>query len=275
MEDTHHDKDPLDHEQNDWIDFGIHLVALQQRGATQEQARLAVIDGGADPERVDHYLAGCEQDPPSGNDQKLIESLYTVEERAAIDRWLVLCPISPNGNLEDANLVAEIALSTVKGELPQWAQCDEDGRILLGREHTLRLLKERDKLLKPIFLLMINWSDSAPGISWPETYYATLLPAYDFYVVTASQDSEDVYDYTDEAIGFLHCDDEQSIPAEAGKVIRQWWRFQHEQNNQTPWVYLFSDGEIDTAEAEALRDEVWHEEAADKEEKYEPSGEED
>ena len=74
-----------------------------------------------------------------------------------------------------------------------------DGEVKLARK-----VKEPSQLpsriLLPKHLFTINWANSAPGLSWPEAYYVTQLPGWDVYIVTASQDTDEIYGYEDFAI---------------------------------------------------------------------------
>lgn len=194
-------------------------------------------------------------------DNNRIQSLYSKDEQEIIELWIEQAPMRPDkDDFRNSNLVAEIALSNIKGELPQWAQFYEDGHALWGRKHKLSLVKERDKFLDPIYLFMINWADSGPGFSWPESYYTTYFPGYDIHVVTASQDSYDVHGYTDEAIGYFVSNGPGWINLEAGIVIEQWWKRQYDKWDQGPWAYLFGTGTIDETLAERMRSDVWPQE---------------
>ena len=98
--------------------------------------------------------------------KQLIQSLYSEDEQSVIEQWIEQTPVkADHDDLTNANLVAEIALSTVHGELPQWAGYDQNHHAEWGREFKLLLLKTRDGLLNPMFLLMINWANSGPGFS--------------------------------------------------------------------------------------------------------------
>lgn len=82
-----------------------------------------------------------------------------------------------------SNAVARLALSSIQGRLPQWAAVYESGRVDLGRKYSPRRSAGVEPM--PRFLFGINWADSGPGFSWPEDYYATWLPGFDCFVVTA------------------------------------------------------------------------------------------
>jgi len=190
--------------------------------------------------------------------EKLIHSLYNKDEQRVIEQWIKQAPIkADHDNLTNANLVAEIVLSNVKGDLPQWAAFYEGGHAKWGRELKLKLVEKRDEILDPIFLLMINWADSGPGFSWPESYYATYLPGYDIYIVTASQDSDDMHGFTDEAIDYFKVDDPSWILEPSKTIVKYWWSWSYKKWYQYPWVEVFSPGEISLQEAHELSNKVW------------------
>jgi hypothetical protein len=101
---------------------------------------------------------------------------------------------------------------------------------------------------------MINWADSGPGISWPEDYYATFVPGFERFVVTASMDGTDMWGVTDLAIGSFA----GSVDLRAGveSVIFAWWSAQ---NREEPWAYVWGEGLIDKETAQRWCDAVWPE----------------
>lgn len=151
------------------------------------------------------------------------------------------------------NAVARLLLSRVQRDLPQWASFT-DGVPRWARKHwpprggTVQVLPRR--------LLEINWADSGPGFSWPETYHATFVPGYERWVVTASADSDEVYGYEDLAIGHFRA----GVPVRegSGKVIRRWWRRRKREDGQAAWVDVWPKGFIGEAEALDWRDAVWY-----------------
>lgn len=157
------------------------------------------------------------------------------------------------------NAVARMGLSKIQGRLPQWGVIRSDGGVLLARQPISR--RKAAVELMPRFLFMINWADSGPGYSWPESYYATYLPGFHRYVVTASQDSPDMHGYTDEAIGSF----DAGLPLVEGvrQVVMDWWGRQATDGSQCRWAYIFQTGEIDEESATAWADEVWIDEDED------------
>ena len=173
---------------------------------------------------------------------------------------------SASGDFNDealSNAVARLVLSDIQSRLPQWAAVSADGEVALARTYTPTRRSEVQML--PRFLFMINWADSGPGFSWPESYHVGNLPGFDRYVVTASQDSPDAHGYTDEAIGQFPKD--EGIDAGVHRVITEWWQGQLDGWDQQRWAYLFDTGAIDNETAEAWADEVW---VSEEEEDWEP-----
>ena len=102
---------------------------------------------------------------------------------------------------------------------------------------------------------MINWADSGPGFSWPESYYVSYLPVYDVYVVTASADSPDTWGYCDLAIGhFKSC---KNIVTASKQVIQERWQQLYDEYDQQSWAYLFNVGLVDEAAAYSMAADVW------------------
>jgi hypothetical protein len=148
--------------------------------------------------------------------------------------------------------VAQILLHHVQGTLPQWASVGET--ILLNRKPHKR---HKDALLafNPQLVCTINWADSGPGYSWPESYHITYLPGFDKFVITASRDGADMWGCADHAIGVA---DHNLSPVEAAKeVIIEFWRGQFLSFDQSRWEYLFDEGLIDARTANAWADEAW------------------
>lgn len=158
----------------------------------------------------------------------------------------------PEGKLESR--VARIALRAIQNRLPQCGFIDSEGRIMLGRQPFP--VTRRDVVLLPRFLFMINWADTAPGLSWPESYYATYIPGFDQYVVTASQDSAHVYGATDLAIGGFPAD--MDIVAGSHAVIKAWWLSQCWKTDQQRWTSIWDVGLIDEETANAWANEIWN-----------------
>ncbi len=188
----------------------------------------------------------------------IIPSLYTRDDQEVIERWIKHSPtVTEKEDLVNANRVAEIALSSVQVRLPKGISIRKDGSTFFGRKTWLCSVPMRHDLLFPIHLLEINWDDSQPGFSWPESYYATLLPGYNVYAVTISQGSADSHGYFDVAVGCFQADNTEQIAENAARVVQSWWQFQHNELKKNGWKGLLKAGMIDSESAFRLRDEVW------------------
>lgn len=190
----------------------------------------------------------------------VIPSLYTRDDQAAIERWIQNAPVYPeSGDLDDANRVAEIVLSSVQGGLPHGLSINEDGSAVIGRKSWDCPVRMRSELFFPIHLFDIDWAeDSVPSMLWLESYYATLLPGYNVYVVTFSQGSDESYDYFDLAIGYFKVDNVGQIAEKAAGIVAAWWQFQLHAWSQWAWREVAKPGLIDAVSALRLREEVWH-----------------
>jgi hypothetical protein len=151
------------------------------------------------------------------------------------------------------NAVARWAISVIQSRLPQTGIVHADGRVDLTRAGITK--PHRDIVLLPQHLFMINWADTAPGISWPEDYYVIFLPGFERYLVTASQDSTDAWGVTDLAIGSFPAS--TAIPEGCRQVITEWWRSQANGWDQERFAYVWGEGLIDSDTANAWADEVW------------------
>ena len=160
-------------------------------------------------------------------------------------------------SLQDAisNAVGRLVLSDIQKRLPQWSVSYRNGEIEFARGYEP---PRRQKLaLLPQFLMMINWADSGPGFSWPESYHVTYLPYYNVCVVTGSVDSPEMHGYTDRALDHFRPD----VPLLEGskKIIVDDWSMQAGWG-QEEWAYLFSEGMVDGEMARAWAEEGWGEE---------------
>ena len=150
------------------------------------------------------------------------------------------------------NAIARMALNQHQRELPQWGYCSGDGFVKTRHYEGRSLHRAR---LDPLFLLMINYADSGPGFSWPETYQAVLFPHYDVYIVTASQDSPEVHGYVDEAIGFFPND--MDILEGVKPILCKTWPGEIEPEPEYAWQNVWNEGLIDAETAYAWRAEVF------------------
>ncbi len=162
---------------------------------------------------------------------------------------------SVKGTDEDsayANAVARILLEEIQETLPQWGRVSSAQGVELSREHyecaCSRILPV------PELVCTINWANSGPGFSWPESYHVTRLPYYDRFVVTLSVDCEEVYSYTDLALG--HFSEDTPIFEGVKEVVIAHWTKQRS-DTQERWVELFDTGLVSGDEAEEWAEEVW------------------
>jgi len=190
----------------------------------------------------------------------VIPSLYTRDDQELIERWMQSGPAYPGrDDLKDSNRVAEIALSSAQSRLPQRLSIREDGNVTFDRKTWMCPVHMRDKLLFPIHLFEVDRDDSHLGIPCPESYFATLLPGYNVYVITMSQASSKSYGYFDVAIDYFQAvNDSAQIASNATLALNAWWKFQQKELHNPRWKDLLKPGLFEAASALRLRDEVWN-----------------
>ena len=152
-----------------------------------------------------------------------------------------------------ANAVARIALNAIADRLPQWMASKTSGEVVFGRKHQPRRGLTVDPL--PRFLLTINWADSGPGYSWPESYHATFLPGLDCFVVTLSADSPEVYGYTDLALG--HFPTSADFDNEVERIICEFWTDHTDADPDRAWKEVWGEGLISAGSAYYWREQIW------------------
>ena len=186
-----------------------------------------------------------------------VEGTPEPEEFDAIYRALDV-PVT-NDVPRRAIAVAQIILHEIQGTLPQWASVGSDGVCLNRAKH--RRHKDARLVFNPRLVCTINWADSGPGFSWPESYHVTFMPGLNKFIVTSSRDGDDAWGCSDHAIGVA---DGSLNPTEAAKdVIVNFWRSQFRGWGQERWAYLFDEGLVDNKVAKAWADEVWDNGSAD------------
>lgn len=189
---------------------------------------------------------------------ELIPDFYTEAERALIERWRNEVPVLPSSrDFSDSNAVADLVLAPLRHELPRASFKNSEGQIVTSRELPLRLVKLREPHIQPKLLSTINWADTAPGVSWPESYYLTALPGYDGFVVTASQDSTEMFGVEDEAIDFIPETDAERALERAKFSIQAWWAGQREGWEQEEWEAIWDEGLLDGDDLSELASQVW------------------
>jgi hypothetical protein len=153
-----------------------------------------------------------------------------------------------------AAAIGQVLLHSVQHRLPQWSVTDGD-RVVFARRYRRRPAGQALAFVAQ-HLFTINWADSGPGFSWPEAYHLVYVPGYQRQVITASQDGDDAWGCTDQAIGYFGGGGERL--ARAGAVIRAYWqRRRSECDCCWPWAYLFDEGLVSKKLAEHWRNRVW------------------
>jgi hypothetical protein len=153
------------------------------------------------------------------------------------------------------NAAARIALATIQHQLPQWGSFTPGQGISYAR--TLRRFPVRKVNSQPLFLFSINWADSGPGFSWPESYHVTWIPYYDRFLVTASSDSKDLFDFEDLELGSFAGSSEPGVDLrEIRDIITGFWQ-EHQSNDFEAWEGVSKVGVIKGGTARAWRSRVW------------------
>ena len=149
------------------------------------------------------------------------------------------------GDIRLANAVARICLNAIQEQLPDFAFFARDVFVRTRRRDTRR---RGNFDLLPRFLFSINWADTGPGFSWPESYHVTFIPQHRRHIVTASVDSPDIWGCTDFALGWFRQTEERS--ASIRRVIRRWWSFRRQNHHQPKWEAFLAAGEVGAEDAE-------------------------
>lgn len=163
---------------------------------------------------------------------------------------------SDNGeDIELKNAVARLALKRVQDRLPAWSTLDSKGTFIEPRRYFDS--DDREIELMPQHLFTINWADSGPGFSWPESYHLVWFPEFDRYVVTASQDSTDAWGAEDLAVGFGPFSEDWIQVAH--DILFDYWDQEHKPYVEEGWIEVLDAGFIPEHIAITWRDEVWPE----------------
>lgn len=156
------------------------------------------------------------------------------------------------GDLDLDNQVAKILLDTAQDQLPSWSCVNQEGEYVEARRRSR--IKSRQVQLLPQHLFSINWASSGPGFEWPEAYYVTYVPQLDMRIVTASQDSNDIWGVTDLAIG--KCRAVRTPGWGTKKIITSWWK-RARGAEPMPWERLDQAGLITEERTWKWRKDVW------------------
>ena len=153
------------------------------------------------------------------------------------------------------NVAARIALATIQHRLPQWGAFTPGHGVTFSR--TLRLFPVRKVNSQPLFLFSINWADSGPGFSWPESYHVTWIPYYDKFLVTASSDSKDLFGFEDLSLGSFTGSSKRGTDLEKIRArILGFWQ-EHRDYEFEAWESVSKTGAIKESTALAWRSRVW------------------
>ena len=104
-------------------------------------------------------------------------------------------------------------------------------------------------------LFKINWADSGPGVSWPESYRLFFIPYANRYVVVASSDSDESFGYCDFAIGHFSADD--NVLENVKRFVASDWDQRRELCSQERWTAFIGKGLVSRKMAVAWANRVW------------------
>ena len=212
-------------------------------------------DRRVSPGRKSHGTAAARPAPLS--DAEIVVSAYLAGRIDVARKVFEACDrlevaVEPRcSRLEAA--VGQVLIQTVQQRLPQW-MTSRDGQRIYGREYRTGI-KGPPVAVIPQLLFEINWADSAPGISWPESYHLAYVPGHHRYVVVASQDGTDTWGCTDQALGHFAPRERRLVGAR--RIITEHWRELLDSYGQEPWAYFFASGMVDETMAERWRKHVW------------------
>lgn len=151
-----------------------------------------------------------------------------------------------------SDALARMVLSGVEDTLPVFISVNRGVTIVTRKKRAPRSPSVR---AVPIFLLEVNWADSAPGISWPEAYHVGWLPGFDCWVLTSSRDTPELDGYCDRVL--CHFDQSDDPVAEAGSRILAYWQRLKNAYGQARWVRLLNTGRIAQSDAARMAGTVW------------------
>ena len=174
-----------------------------------------------------------------------------------VDRPYLLLEDSWNTNEYDRinNAVARLVLSAVSERLPRFALVEQDGSIETARPNSKTPRKSGAVAGLPVFLFKINWATSGPGFSWEELYHVGYVPEYDVHIVTASQDSDDVFGFCDTCIGCFY--ETEDFVADALEVVSEWWAGKVAEYGADEYEHLTDLGSASLEQVLAITSQVW------------------
>ena len=195
----------------------------------------------------------------------LIEAYLINEPAAAFDSYFSENNIPLDAMASALQIaVARVLLNPIQASLPQWAAVRESGEVLLNRKEIQRHPQAVRLTLEPQLVCCINWADSGPGYSWPESYHVTYIPGLERFIVTASRDGADAFGCADHALGWGSAAEGELLVAK--RIIQGFWEHQRNEWDQERWAYLFDEGLINETTANSWAEEVWPQDNAPDEE---------
>jgi hypothetical protein len=153
--------------------------------------------------------------------------------------------------------VAQVLLAPIQGSLPQCVVYNGAGKLERNRKSIQRHPESTSFKLHSELICCINWADSAPGLSWPESYHIVSIPWQEKYIVTCSRDGAEAFSCADQCLGWG--DIKEGKLAVAKREIKAWWENCRDEYEQECWVSLFDEGLIDRFVAQWWAGEVWPE----------------
>jgi len=195
----------------------------------------------------------------------LIEAYLSNESAAAFNSYFSENNIPLDAMASPLQIaVARVLLSPIQASLPQWAAVRESGEVLLNRKEIQRHPQAVRLTLEPQLVCCINWADSGPGYSWPESYHVTYIPGLEKFIVTASRDGADAFGCADHALGWGSAAEGELLVAK--RIIQGFWEHQRNEWDQERWAYLFDEGLINETTANSWAEEIWPQDNAPDEE---------
>ena len=195
----------------------------------------------------------------------LIEAYLSNEPAAAFDSYFSENNIPLDAMASPLQIaVARVLLNPIQASLPQWAAVRESGEVLLNRKEIQRHPQAVRLTLEPQLVCCINWADSGPGYSWPESYHVTYIPGLEKFIVTSSRDGADAFGCADHALGWGSVAEGELLVAK--RIIQGFWEHQRNEWDQERWAYLFDEGLINETTANSWAEEIWPQDDAPDEE---------
>jgi hypothetical protein len=105
----------------------------------------------------------------------------------------------------------------------------------------------------PQLLFTVNWA-MGPSQDWLEAFYATHIPGFDVWVVTASHGSDDLFGCLDYAIGVSESG--ASLEESAKKILKDYLT-RRKRDHQDRWVAVKAFGVFSNESICHLENEIW------------------